>query len=76
MTASLEQSRETIINLYRTKFQREHIGIRGRPDVCVTLEFLVWLKTNHPTVLNFGASNAEAFDTIRTWLKLHITGKQ
>jgi len=70
--AALEQSRETVINLYQTQFLRQHIGLTQRPDICLTLEFLVWLKTNHPTVLTFSPSHSEAFHTVRVWLGLQL----
>ncbi|MFL0805900.1 MAG: hypothetical protein K6L60_01285 [Oceanobacter sp.] len=70
--AALEQSRETVINLYQTQFLRQHIGLTQRPDICLTLEFLVWLKTNHPTVLTFSPSQSDVFHTVRVWLGLQL----
>lgn len=67
-TVALEQSRETIISLYQTRFLRQHIGLTQRRDICLALEFLVWLKTNHSTVMTFSLSNRDVFDTVRIWL--------
>lgn len=73
MTAEFEQTKDIVLYLYRTRFLRQHIGIYDRHDVCIALEFLVWLKANHPTVLDFGKSDTETFETIRTWLGLPDT---
>lgn len=69
MDTPFEHARETIMSLYQTKFLREHIGLMGRPDICLALEFLVWLKTNHSTVLNFSHSKDDVFYTLRIWLE-------
>lgn len=76
MDMPLEHARETVMNLYRTKFLREHIGLTERPDICIALEFLIWLKTNHSTVLDFSHSGGDTFYTIRTWLNLHISNSK
>jgi hypothetical protein len=69
MAMSLEQARENIVYHYKI-FLREHIGLTHRHDICLGLEYLVWMRTRHPTLLDFADSRQDKFCKIVDWLGL------
>lgn len=50
------------------EFLREHVGLIHRHDVCISLEFIVWMRTRHPTLMNFAENPADQISRVREWL--------
>ncbi|WP_028294429.1 hypothetical protein [Oceanobacter kriegii] len=68
MADSLEQIRDRVVHLYYMDFIKDHFGLLKRPDVCIALEFQVWLETFHPTLAAFGDSGLDKFNKISEWV--------
>lgn len=70
MNLTAEQAKNCITHLYVSDYLRHnHIGLKQRQDICVTLEYLVWLQAHHPTLLTFTDNKEQAFTQIKAWLE-------
>ncbi|WP_221799724.1 hypothetical protein [Oceanobacter mangrovi] len=69
MTLPLEEVKEHILHLYYMDFLKDHYGLLSRHDVCIALDFEVWLETHHSALMDFGSSKTERFNMIRDWIK-------
>lgn len=63
----MEALQKQIKHLF-SEYLREHVGVMRRHDICVGLEFLVWLKTRHPTLVNMMDDSEDQLCRIREWL--------
>ncbi|MGB1090811.1 MAG: hypothetical protein ACPGYX_01715 [Oceanobacter sp.] len=68
MAQTQEEAMDCIKHLYVMEYLRNHLGVSKRHDVCISLEFLVWLKANHSTLVNFFESQDELICQIQDYI--------
>lgn len=52
------------------EFLREHIGLTKRHDVSISLEFIVWMQTRHPTLMSASENPLDQLFRVQEWLGL------